>query len=115
MGFLDRFTKKTKSAAEDRDQTPQDTRYRAVEVLADEATCCQAAKDIRGQRFLAASAPFLPLQECDAADCRCSYKRYNDRRTDSRRAGDIAFDIIGEHYASEEKRSQQPVGRRASD
>ena len=114
MGFLDRFTKKNKKAESATAQTKKSA-YHGVEVIADTKTCCQAAKDIAGERFLSASAPFLPLKDCDAADCRCSYKRYRDRRGDYRRSSDVAFDILSQQHQDEEKRSQQPNGRRASD
>lgn len=113
MGFLDRFAKKDKKA-ESVTAQPEKSAYRSVEVFADTETCCQAAKDIAGQRFLSASAPFLPLKNCGAANCRCSYKRYKDRRTDSRRSSDVAFDILSQ-YRDDEKRSQQPSGRREAD
>ena len=113
MGFLDRFVKRNKNAESGTAQ-PKKSAYHGVEVVADTETCCQAARDIAGQRFLSASAPLLPLKECDAADCRCSYKRFKDRRSDSRRSSDVAFDILSQHR-DEEKRSQQPSGRRESD
>ncbi len=113
MGFLDRFAKKNKKA-ESITAQPAKPAYRSVEIVTDAETCCQAAKDMAGQRFLSASAPFLPLKTCDAADCRCSYKRYKDRRTDYRRSSDVAFDILSQHQ-DDEKRSQQPSGRRESD
>lgn len=112
MGFFDRFSKKKASdkPANRAEQSP----YRGVEVVSHAQTCCQAAKDIRGKRFLSTAAPLLPLKDCDAADCRCSYKRFADRRTDARRASDVAFDIVGQ-FPDEEKRSEQPAGRRATD
>ena len=111
MGFLDRFTKNNKKGQ----PVAEKPAYHGVEVLADTERCCQAAKEIVGQRFLSASAPFLPLKDCDAAECRCSYKRYKDRRTDYRRSGDVAFDILSQQRQDEEKRSQVSSGRRDSD
>lgn len=43
-------------------------------------TCCQAALEIKGRRFLSAEAPKLPLKTCDAA-CGCVYVHYEDRRS----------------------------------
>jgi hypothetical protein len=47
-------------------------------------TCCQAALAIKGQRFLSAEAPKLPLKACDTA-CSCVYAHYDDRRSGSDR------------------------------
>jgi hypothetical protein len=47
-------------------------------------TCCQAALAIKGQRFLSAEAPQLPLKACDTA-CSCVYVHFDDRRSGSDR------------------------------
>ncbi len=46
------------------------------------AECCQAAKQIRGRRYLANQAPNLPLDGCTSGACSCSYVHYEDRRED---------------------------------
>lgn len=112
MGLLDRFRKP--KPANTRTTTAVDTPYRAVEIVCDPDSCCAAARSIAGHRFLSNSAPLLPLRECDARECQCAYKRYNDRRTDVRRASDEQFDIIATNRDGEERR-EFATGRRESD
>lgn len=42
---------------------------------------CAAAREVDGRRFLADSAPMLPLRNCSNASCRCHYRHYDDRRS----------------------------------
>jgi len=60
--------------------------YHAVEVVGDEHPCA-AAKRLEGKRILSRFIHLfpLPLPECDAHPCRCTYKHYADRRGDDRR------------------------------
>ena len=90
------------------------TNFRGVQVNIDPESCCEAAKAISGKRFLEANTPMLPLAECDANDCRCTYKRFGDRRTETRRAADEVFDLAAE-YCQDEKRSNKSSGRRRDD
>jgi hypothetical protein len=55
--------------------------FRAVSIEAPD-TACAAAKAIAGKRFLVAehNVPQLPLGECDAASCTCTYAHHPDRR-----------------------------------
>jgi hypothetical protein len=47
---------------------------------------CEAARALKGQRFLGADAPRLPLPQCASPmTCRCVYKKYADRRAGPRR------------------------------
>ena len=41
---------------------------------------CAAAAAIKGVRFLSEEAPGLPLEECTAATCHCTYAHHVDRR-----------------------------------
>jgi hypothetical protein len=63
--------------------------YHAVEVRCrDDA--CDAAKAVRGKRYLSKDAPTFPLTDCDKrASCACRYRHLEDRRTgdDRRSAG----------------------------
>ena len=61
--------------------------YHAVSIVPGESSC-RAARDLRLRRFLSREAPPLPLADCTASTCRCSYRHYEDRRTKSRRASD---------------------------
>ncbi|MCP4299598.1 MAG: hypothetical protein GY783_03355 [Gammaproteobacteria bacterium] len=56
----------------------------------------------------------LPLAGCEAADCRCTYKRFDDRRTDLRRASDTGFDMATQLHDEENRASTSP-GRRSAD
>jgi len=96
---------------------PQETRkneYRGVEVIAANGDCCQAAQAIAGQRFLTNQLPMLPLNGCDAADCQCRYERFDDRRTDVRRASDVSFDMASQ-LVDHDIRTSTSSGRRADD
>ena len=42
---------------------------------------CNAAKAMAGRRFLASAPPKLPLPECNAMKCRCSFAHHDDRRS----------------------------------
>jgi hypothetical protein len=59
-------------------------RFGAVQIRA-RSNVCGAARALEGQRFLAKDAPSLPLADCTAAQCSCSFTKFSDRRTDGRR------------------------------
>jgi len=62
--------------------------WKAVVILAGDSACA-AAKLLRSKRFLARSAPRLPLPECTKQDqCECKYRHLGDRRGPPRRDGD---------------------------
>ena len=42
---------------------------------------CDAAKAMTGHRYLANSAPRLPVPECDASECHCGFVHHADRRS----------------------------------
>lgn len=46
---------------------------------------CDAARDLRGRRFLSPEAPALPLAGCDRPDCGCRFTHHGDRRSDEDR------------------------------
>jgi hypothetical protein len=49
------------------------------------ANACRAAQLLGRQRFLTKDAPALPLPECTAERCSCTFSKLSDRRTDGRR------------------------------
>jgi hypothetical protein len=59
-------------------------RFGAVQIRA-RLGACRAAQLLQGHRFLAKNAPPLPLRECSAARCSCTFSKLPDRRTDGRR------------------------------
>lgn len=70
---------------------------------------CDAANELKGQRFLSKEAPRLPLAGCPSPEfCRCTYRHYSDRRTGPRRAsdrGELRTAPIGERRANRGRRS----------
>jgi hypothetical protein len=62
--------------------------WSAASILAG-ITGCEAARALKGQRFLSAAAPRIPLAECSSAQsCRCVYRKFADRRAGPRRTED---------------------------
>lgn len=55
-------------------------RYRCVRVNVSDAAPCGAARSIAGRKFLPDEIPSLPLPDCDADRCECSYELFSDRR-----------------------------------
>ena len=68
-------TKKTLNpeASKSRDNTA----FHAVSIKFD-AQACEAAKMMSGRRFLSNAAPRLPLPDCNALECRCSFSHHKD-------------------------------------
>ena len=62
-------------------------RFRGVQLNPNHDDCCDAVRESIGQRFLSNEVPMLPLEDCDSADCRCTYELFDDRRTAVRRVG----------------------------
>jgi hypothetical protein len=73
--------------------------------------CCDVARAMEGDRFLAKNAPQLPLYDCTERDeCSCRYVKHVDRRADSRRFMDFG---VRQALSSKERRVTR--GRRAKD
>ena len=89
-----------------------DTRWRAVRV-APGLICCDAVSKLDGQVFLSRLSPKLPLDECDARDCRCKYVHLDDRRNGGdRRAALGELDAYLPFNQGERRKSE---GRRTAD
>jgi len=74
-------TNKSKDPAE----AAASNRWHAVAVRP-KGECCEAVQACRVERFLAAEAPRLPLENCSNSDtCSCVYKHHADRRAQPRR------------------------------
>ena len=54
------------------------------------ADCCRAARRLEGKRGFPNQIPRLPLSQCDAESCTCSYVQHDDRRM-----GEDRRDMIG--------------------
>jgi hypothetical protein len=88
------------------------THWSAVSILSTGASC-EAARALKGKRFLSAEAPRLPLIECtQSAQCRCTYKKYPDRRAGPRREED-ATGLRRAVPEGKERRAKR--GRRSTD
>jgi hypothetical protein len=85
--------------------------YHAVSIKPGQ-DCCEAAAQLGGIRFLPARAPALPLPNCRAAVCRCSYQHFADRRAGDDRRGQRTW---RERQAGKLERRQLRKGRRARD
>ena len=81
--------------------------YHGVEIKFHEKTCCQWVKNLRSARLLPHQARLfpLPLPECDAAQCRCRYVHFEDRRTDDRRIPFSTVTTAFGRFATHERRS----------
>jgi hypothetical protein len=88
--------------------------YRGVQVVVQKKDCCRAALAIADKRFLIDQIPKLPLTDCDADSCRCAYARFDERRTDTRRASDLGYDMASQ-LRDIDNRSNASCGRRSED
>jgi len=122
MGIFSRFIspKRTASSAgssatpkASKVQAAQAQRFAAVEIVPARVACCNAVKALSGQRFLYGKAPLVPLPDCDQPECKCTYQRLAERRTDLRRDTDLGVGTLRIHYPSS-RRSSLP-GRRSTD
>jgi len=106
-----------KTQARKKEQEVKRNSYRATSIDFDES-CCDAIKAIGQKRFLLAQGkiPLLPLTDCDAAECSCTYVHHDDRRDydgERRHVGSLKTDLYGE--TGEENRATKTRGRRRSD
>jgi len=67
---------------------PVANRWNAVSIVCTSASC-EAARALKGRRFLSAGAPRLPLADCASPGaCPCTYRKHPDRRAGPRRESD---------------------------
>ena len=88
--------------------------YSGVQVIVPPGKCCRAAEDLAFRRFLVSEMPILPLPDCDAEYCRCSYVRFDDRRDGALRAADVELDGAPRARGLSHRAGKNP-GRRADD
>lgn len=114
MGILDWLRRK--DARKPAAPTKSVQSHGAVEICPANGAACAAAREIAGKRFLAAKPPRLPLPGCDRAQCACSYKRHQDRRSGSRRYSELGLQLAGKSAVSAgDRRAQASRGRRKVD
>ena len=118
MGFLANLIRSKdrsrRAVTTTKNATNSRSRFRGVQLNPNNDECCHAVRESLGKRFLSNEVPMLPLAECDSGDCRCTYELFDDRRTDIRRAGDVAHDLLSQLRLIN-RRSGQLTGRRNYD
>lgn len=83
LGWSEAESSGGKRAPEKKPARPK--RYQSVSVVCG-SKCCAAVKMLSAERFLAGSAPALPLASCTVPEqCNCCFRKYDDRRDDNRR------------------------------
>jgi hypothetical protein len=88
-----------------------DNRWSAVSIAC-ATDACDAAKALKGKRYLSAQAPKLPLADCASpAACKCVYRKFPDRRAGPRREADTTG--IKRSAPTPERRGGR--GRRSTD
>lgn len=112
MGLFSRLTGKRPGTSKKDTVTPPAHLHRGVEVRPKSRQCCQAVQALAGRRYRCNDAPLLPLANCDAANCRCAYQHYDDRRTDTRRDADLGLNY-NNHFLTEENRNDTVSDRRS--
>lgn len=113
MGLLARFLGRSEVRERSKAVVESGARYRGVQIIAGADGCCREAEVAAEDRFLAHQVPRLPLDGCDRERCSCTYRLFDDRRTDLRRASDVAFDIAAELRTAPNRRNE--LGRRRGD
>lgn len=58
------------------------------------AGACEPAQAIVDKHFLVKEAPRLPLRDCKAPRCQCSFEKLSDRRAESRRWADEGLGAV---------------------
>ena len=67
-------------SARGRDAATQTSKYKSVSIRPGE-NACPAAKKYSNRRLLASEFPTLPLPNCSAKTCDCTFFTYGDRRS----------------------------------
>jgi len=90
-----------------------DTKFHAVS-LKFASNACDAAKNMKGRRFLSGAAPRIPLPNCDAAECRCRFVHHKDRRSAEDRRSPFGKGFSGGE-TGEHRIEQRQSGERRND
>lgn len=73
---------------------------------------CAPAQALKGQRYLSADAPRLPVADCTSPEaCRCVYRKHEDRRAGPRREAEAS----GLKRSSPDPERRRASGRRRGD
>lgn len=87
--------------------------FRAVSIKCGDGAC-RAAQILAGKRGFPNQIPRLPLSQCDAANCACSYEQHADRRANDDRRRLYAM-LSGAPQDSSERRRVEDRRNLASD
>jgi hypothetical protein len=102
---------KAASEAEASPESSTQGEFEAVAIRYSEHAC-NAAKAMTGRRFLATEPPQLPLKECDYDDCRCTFSRFSDRRSNANRRAPFAGGGQAERTGTFEREKRKRTDRR---
>lgn len=114
MGLLARLTGKSSAPKEPSNNTKSTALYRGVQIVPGNEGCCKDAKAVTSQRYLSHEIPRLPLESCDFDNCQCTYKLFDDRRIDLRRAADTGFDMASSFRNETDLRQKDSDRRKTS-
>ena len=90
------------------------TDYHSVSIIFSK-NACAAAEDLSGRRFLATTAPTLPLPECDADDCTCRFEHHEDRRSGKDRRNPFSPGVIRNSTSAGQSEHRDGADRRKKD
>ncbi len=90
------------------------TEYHSVSIKLSK-NACAAAEDLSGHRFLATTAPTLPLPECDADDCICYFEHHEDRRSGNDRRNPFSPGVIRSSTSVGQSEQRNGTDRRKND
>ena len=76
---------------------------------------CAAAEDLSGHRFLAKTAPSLPLPGCDADECSCRFEHHEDRRSGKDRRNPFSLGVLGSGTSAGQSEHRGGTDRRKKD
>lgn len=114
MGLLARLSGKTPEPRKSSSNTKPTALYRGVQIVPGSEGCCGEAKMATSRRYLSHEIQRLPLESCDFVNCQCTYKLFDDRRTDLRRTSDISFDLASSLRIDEDQRREACDRRKTS-
>lgn len=89
--------------------------YAAVELICVPGEACSAAQSCSGKRLLISEAPLLPVPGCDRPRCGCRYRKFADRRTETRRASALDMPTTIDNFGHAGRDRRTGKGRRSTD
>lgn len=117
MSFLSRLFVKKRPDGRESGGSPRVVakNYSGVELVVSPDEACAAAKARAGQRFLTSEAPLLPVPGCDQPRCGCRYRKFPERRTETRRASVVDLPTASSISRDAGRGQRKGKGRRSTD